>query len=96
MLFRVVKQALRSSGANVTNKHISEVSMCALFLLEAAKRCDKVFTVPPKSTAHTVADSKSDIRKIRERLLERDITMENSTRMLGSPWSGQGSQRSSG
>ena len=80
MLFRVVKQALRSSGANVTNKHISEVSMCALFLLEAAKRCDKVFAVPPKSTAHTVADSKSDIRKIREHLLERDITMENSTR----------------
>ena len=77
MLFRVVKQALRSSGANVTDKHISDISMCALFLLEAAKRCDRVFAVPPKCTAHTVADSKSDIRKIVQHLLERGITVED-------------------
>ena len=51
--------------------------MCALFLLEAAKRCDEVFGVPPKSTAHTVADSKSDINKIQEHLLEKEITVEN-------------------
>ena len=81
LFFRVVKQALRSSGANVTDQHISNVSMCALFLLEAAKRCDRVFAVPPKSTAHTVGDSKSDIKKLEKHLLERGITTENPDRL---------------
>ncbi len=77
---RVVKQSLRTSGANVTPKHITDVSMCALFLLEAAKKCDKVFGVPPSSTTHTVRDSKSDIQKIRNMLLEKDVTTEKSSR----------------
>lgn len=75
-----MKQALRCSGANVTDKHITDVSMCALFLLEAAKKCDLVFGVPPSSTAHTVRDSQSDIVKIRTMLMEKEITTENSSR----------------
>lgn len=71
-----MKQALRSSGANVTDKHITDVSMCALFLLEAAKKCDKVFGVPPQSTTHTVRDAKSDIGKICQHLLDKGITKE--------------------
>jgi hypothetical protein len=72
----VVKQALRSSGANATDKHVSEVSMCALFLLEAAKKCDKIFGVPPQATSHTVRDAKSDIQKFHQHLLEKHITKE--------------------
>ena len=75
-----MKQALRVSGANRTDKHIVDVSMCALFLLEAAKKCDEVFGVHPSSTAHTVRDSKSDIQKISNMLLEKEVTMENSSR----------------
>lgn len=71
-----MKQALRSSGANVTDKHITDVSMCALFLLQAAKRCDKVFGVPPQSTEHTVRDAKLDIQKIHQHLLEKGVTKE--------------------
>lgn len=52
---RVVKQALRCSRANIT-----DISQCALFLLEAAKKCDRIFRVPPSSTAHTIRDSKSE------------------------------------
>ena len=75
---------MRSGGANVTDKHITDISMCALFLLEAAKKCDKVFGVPPSSAAHTVRDSKSDIEKITSELLERGITKyeENRTTPL--------------
>lgn len=76
----MVKQALRGSGANVTDKHITEVSMCALILLEAAKKCDEVFGVPPSATAHTVRDSKSDIQKITNMLLEMEVTTEKSSR----------------
>ena len=43
--------------------------MCALFLLEAAKKCDKVFAVPPQSTLHTVRDAEADIKKIHQHLL---------------------------
>lgn len=71
---------MRSSGANVTDKHITDISMCALFLLEAAKKCDKVFGVPPSYTAHTVRDSQSDIKKIRSELLEKGITREKENR----------------
>lgn len=76
---RVIKQALRSSGANATDKHVVDVSMCALFLLEAAKKCDGVFAVTPKSTSHTVRDSKADIKKIQLHLLEKGITKEDTT-----------------
>lgn len=78
--FRVVKQSLRCSGANVTDKHVTDISMCALFLLEASKKCDKVFGVPPSSTAHTVRDSKSDIAMLRDQLLEKEITTEKESR----------------
>lgn len=75
-----MKQALCCSGANVTDKHVTDVSMCALFLLEAAKRCDKVFGVPPQSTAHTVRSSKSDVQKICQHLTEKGIIKEDNTR----------------
>ena len=48
-LHRVVKQTLRSSGANVTTAHITEVSLAALFLLEAAKKTDREFGVTTQS-----------------------------------------------
>lgn len=75
-----MKQALRSSGANVTEKHILEISQCALFLLEAAKKCDKMFGVSPSTTAHTVRDYKSDIAKLRSQLLEKEVTTEKPLR----------------
>lgn len=77
---RVVKQALRCTGANVTEKHITDISMCALFSLEAAKKCDAVFGVSQKSTSHTVRDSKADIHKIQHHLIEKEITKENTDR----------------
>ncbi len=54
--------------------------MCAAFLLEAAKKCDKMFSATPHSTAHTVRDSNTDIRKIRDHLLEKEITTEDKKR----------------
>lgn len=80
LLFRVVKQTLCSSGANATDKHITDVSMCAPFLLEAAKKCDAVFRVPPRATSHTVRDSKADIRKVMKHLVEKEITKEKVNR----------------
>lgn len=55
--------------------------MCALFLLEAAKKCDAVFKVTKKSTAHTVRDANADIAKLRHLLLEKKIATEDTERM---------------
>ena len=54
--------------------------MCALFLLEAAKRCDKIFGVSPQSKTHTVRDAKSDVEKIRNSLLEKELATEKPDR----------------
>ena len=44
----VLKQALRSSGANATEKHIEDVSLCSMFLMKA----DEEFGVLSRSTKH--------------------------------------------
>ena len=79
-LCRVVKQTLRSSGANVTEKHIEEVSLSALFLLEAAKKTDYEFKTKPQSIAHTTADSSSDVKKMRDVLTEKSVSSEDAER----------------
>ena len=42
---RVMKQALRPGGANMTENHIKEVSLAAMFLTKAAKKANKEFGV---------------------------------------------------
>ena len=59
--FRIFKQTLRSAGANVTVKHIKEVSLSVLFLMEAASKTDQAFAVPPRSTEHSVRDADKDL-----------------------------------
>jgi hypothetical protein len=54
-----VKEALKSSMGNLTQKHIEDVSMCAQFLMEAAKT-DREFQCH-QSSAHTVRDAEKDI-----------------------------------
>ena len=36
---------MRASGANETQKHVEDVSLCALFLMDVAKRVDRMFGV---------------------------------------------------
>ena len=47
------KQALHSGGGHLTVKHVEEVSLGALFLMQAARMTDKTFKVKPPSTTHT-------------------------------------------
>ena len=47
----------------MTDSHIEELSLCALFLMSAAKKVDKEFSCQ-QSSAHTVSEAKKDIDKI--------------------------------
>ena len=51
-------------------KHIEEVSMSVLFLMEAAKKVDRAFNTSPQTTAHTIHDTVQDVQKISQHLVE--------------------------
>ena len=64
---------MQSAGANATKKHIEEISLCGMFLLEAAKKANEAFNVPPQSTLHSVRDAKSDVHTMMQDLLQRAV-----------------------
>ena len=74
-----MKQALRSAGANQTMSHM-EVSLCAIFLMDAAKKVDTQLGVTKSSTRHTIRDSARDIAKMVAKLLEEHVCKEDHER----------------
>ena len=50
--FSVLKETMRGGG-NVTKTHAEDVSLCALFLMDASKKVDHEFKTQ-QLTAHTV------------------------------------------
>ena len=76
-----MKQALKSNGANCTPKHMEDISMCGLFLLDAAKRADQEFQIPYRSSQHTVRSAEGDIKKMVSHLLEEKMTCERKDRV---------------
>ena len=81
---RIVKEGVQAAGANTTKKHIEEISLCGMFLLEAGKKADRAFNVPPASTCHSVRDAKSDINTMMRDLLEKAAVEEKDRH--GSPF----------
>lgn len=71
-----MKQALRSSGGNITEQHIVDVSLSALFLMEAAKKADRAFSVTPQTSAHTTRNAENDIDKMVNHLIQKNVTTE--------------------
>ena len=74
--FRVLKETMRG---NVTKTHPEDVSLCALFLMDASKKVYREFKTQ-QSTAHTVRDAERDIYKLTTSLLENKVTTESTER----------------
>ena len=68
--YRVLKQALKSSGSNCTHKHMEELSLCLLFLLDVAKKVDLQTGTPYRSGHHAVKDENKDITTMAIYILE--------------------------
>ena len=66
---------MRASGANSTHKHMEDVSLCALFLMDVARRVDTMFGVS-QSVAHTTRDANKDIAKMVSYLLSEEVATE--------------------
>ena len=79
-VYSVIKEALRSSVANATQKHIEEASLAALFLMDAAKKADREFGVSQQSGKHTVREAITDITKMAKHLTEHQVTTVMSSR----------------
>ena len=72
--FRISKSAtVRAGGGNLTNSHVEDLSLCALFLMSAAKKTDQEFCCH-RTTAHSVRDANRDIDKIVHVLHEKNVT----------------------
>ena len=71
---RILKEALRSGGGQLTQSHMEDVSMAVLFLMEASKKADETFHVPPQCGCHTVVDSGKDVKKMWEHLQDPTVT----------------------
>lgn len=59
----LVKETLRASGANITDNHTIQVSLAALFLLEAAKKVSMLFGTH-QTSHHSVRDPSLDVLKM--------------------------------
>ena len=70
-----MKDALRSSGANTTQKHIEDVSLSGLFLTDAAKKADQELGVASTSSKHTQCDCNRDIFNISTHLQNNQVTL---------------------
>ena len=57
----------------MTDSHIEELSLCALFLMSAAKKVDKEFSCH-QSSAHAMREAGRDITKMANLLLEKSVT----------------------
>ena len=79
LYFRVIKETLRASGANVTKNYIIQVSLAALFLLEACKKVSMHFGIH-QTSHHTARDSTSDVHKMCMHLLQENATKESKER----------------
>ena len=68
------KETIRAGGGKLTTKHIKEVSMSVLFLMEAVQKTDKTFGLSPLSTGHSIHSPRDDIDKMTTHLHEAKIT----------------------
>ena len=66
---------MRTGGSNLTQEHTEDLSLCALFLMEASKKVDREFRAS-RSTAHTTKDATKDITRLTNHLLEREVVQE--------------------
>ena len=66
---------MEAEGGNVTRDHAEEISLSALFLLEAAKRADREFGVDNSSSREVNVDVSKDVHTLAKHLCESKATL---------------------
>ena len=66
---------MKSGGSNLTQQHAEDLSLCALFLMEASKGVAREFCVY-RSKSHTIRDANKDVNNLLNYLLEKKVAHE--------------------
>lgn len=64
---------MKAGGGNLTPNHIEDLSLCALFLMSAAKQVDQAYNAH-HSSRHTTRDADRDLNKMVAVLLDKKAT----------------------
>ena len=67
---------MKASGSNLTQQYMTDISLCGLFLLHAAKQVEVTLKTSFHSSFHTVADASHDVQKMVTYLLEERATSD--------------------
>jgi len=67
---------MKASGSNLTKAHMVDVSLCGLFLLDAAWKVDVALKTPFHSGHHTTSNPSQDIQRMTTYLLEEKVTCD--------------------
>ena len=67
---------MKASGSNLTQQHITDISLCGLFLLHTAKQVQLALKTSFHSSFHTIADASYDVQKMVTYLLEERVTSD--------------------
>ena len=79
--FRVIKNTVRYSGANITKPHLGLGSKVAFELLEAGRACELTLGIS-KASSHSVRSADADLKAMLAILLENNIAVEEGSRDL--------------
>lgn len=91
---RILKEAMRAGGSNVTPKHAEDISLSGLFLMDVTKTIDHEFGVH-HSSSHTTRDAFNDIVKLSDHLIDpmqrnsplfSDPTLTGLDKMCNTTW----------
>ena len=66
---------MRTGGSNLTQQHTEDLSLCALFLMEASKKVAHEFGAC-RSKSHTTRDVNKDVVSVVNYLLDKKVTQE--------------------
>lgn len=78
---RVIKNAVRHSGANISKKHVQLISKIAFVLAEASSSVHNVFC-HSNSAGQTVQSAENDILEMTKILLQNEITTNKEKRQF--------------
>ena len=80
----IIKNALKSSGSNVTEHHLKVISLAAQMLQDCAELCDLQVQSPFRSYQHTSTEVHHDIKQMVSCLRETKATIRVPHRKLPS------------
>ena len=80
-VIRVIKNAVRGSGANLTKSRLFLVSKVAKELLEGGRKLEQILRIDRKSS-HTIRSAREDVEKMVNTLVNNGVIVDKERRLI--------------